>query len=506
MRRKGRWYAVRVRRIVVVVVVTVLWWWWWSSSSSSSDQGQRQQQGEMVCRYEPYGANERRHVGYAGTGAQVCLKQLGCTSFVGGRAPPLWRVLWTFKHQPHLPCEATQAPHQRQRRFVNHCFHNPINNIAGRKSHQYTLYDGMRAAYGRDLYHAYMPDTWIMPRDAHRVMTMLRHEQQQQPHNNTRSAFIFKPDLGSRAQGIKIFTPGDSDHEQLARTLQAEGVVQRYVDNPFLLQGHKHHLRLYLVTTSVSPVHAFLYKDGLYLPASSPYNRNDIWQTASHLTNAAVSKHANKCKTSNQASDSSFSPECPQPLHKYWQHAEVGEANTHTVMQDVKAILRRVVMSSPTIRSRHLPPCGLDCFEIHGVDILLTTASGRLKPVLLEVNHSPELYTPQHPTNDAVHMRLLRHTRTLLMLDEQDDTWHVLQQCATAEEMKSCAHQPSAALCNDDSVLRLLWHCRQQRHTQFTDVMLACPPHTMEPPFQQWSSPHMHTLCCCHYNPAPATP
>eukprot|EP00043_Microstomoeca_roanoka_P016346 m.166578 g.166578 ORF g.166578 m.166578 type:complete len:126 (+) comp16437_c0_seq30:218-595(+) len=108
---------------------------------------------------------------------------------------------------------------------------------------------------------------------------------------------------------------------------------------------------MYLITTSISPPHAFLYAEGLYLPAASIYNKNDLSDVSSHLTNAA----SNKNLVDGLCQDETlFNPACPQTLSKYWQELEVQQVQ---LLKDrIVAMMRRVVFSSPTIRAVCHPP------------------------------------------------------------------------------------------------------------------------------------------------------
>jgi Tubulin-tyrosine ligase family len=48
-------------------------------------------------------------------------------------------------------------------------------------------------------------------------------------------------------------------------------LVQDYIDKPLLLDGHKFHLRLYVLITSVNPLCCFVYRDGILYMAGEKY-------------------------------------------------------------------------------------------------------------------------------------------------------------------------------------------------------------------------------------------
>ena len=72
-------------------------------------------------------------------------------------------------------------------------------------------------------------------------------------------------------------------------------VVQRYINRPYLMEGLKFDLRIYVLVFGVDPLRIFLYKDGLTRLATTPYqavNSNNIEDMCMHLTNYAINKHA----------------------------------------------------------------------------------------------------------------------------------------------------------------------------------------------------------------------
>lgn len=70
-------------------------------------------------------------------------------------------------------------------------------------------------------------------------------------------------------------------------------VVQRYIDNPLLVEGYKFDLRVYVLIGSIDPLRIYIYHDGLARFATELYEsatRNNFRSTYQHLTNYAINK------------------------------------------------------------------------------------------------------------------------------------------------------------------------------------------------------------------------
>ena len=70
-------------------------------------------------------------------------------------------------------------------------------------------------------------------------------------------------------------------------------MVQEYIDRPFLINGLKFDLRIYILMTSSCPLKIYLYEDGLVRFATKPYNNNpeNIEDKYIHITNFSVNKN-----------------------------------------------------------------------------------------------------------------------------------------------------------------------------------------------------------------------
>lgn len=68
------------------------------------------------------------------------------------------------------------------------------------------------------------------------------------------NVWIMKPSSSSRGRGIHLLD------DISAAVCSQPSVVQRYVTDPYLYQGYKFDLRLYVVVTSFNPLEAFIFK------------------------------------------------------------------------------------------------------------------------------------------------------------------------------------------------------------------------------------------------------
>ena len=103
------------------------------------------------------------------------------------------------------------------------------------------------------------------------------------------ATYIVKPSSGCQGTGIYLIRSPD----QLHAMRDGAAVVQEYIPSPLLLGGLKFDFRLYVVVASLSPLVAYLSREGMARFATAAYqqptdaNLTDVFM---HLTNYSLNK------------------------------------------------------------------------------------------------------------------------------------------------------------------------------------------------------------------------
>ena len=280
----------------------------------------------------------------------------------------------------------------------------------------------------------FLPQTWVLPEQ----WTEFKKAAGRRGKHRT---YIVKPDAGCQGKGIFLTKRGEGVDPREPQ------VVQRYISRPLLIDGLKFDLRVYVLVTSVRPLRAFLFQEGLVRLATSPYvapSQGNLSHVTMHLTNYSINKHA----AGFVGADAEAGGAGGSKRTLRWFRRWLGEQghNAEEVWASIGHMLTKMLLAAqPKLAhvyrsvagphgSRVDIPAGLRwgaqvagmkpsqsftssaCFEVLGCDIMLDDA---LRPWLIEVNHSPSLACDSR-LDTAVKGRLVREALALVNMKASD--------------------------------------------------------------------------------------
>uniref|UniRef100_A0ACB8F2W3 Tubulin polyglutamylase ttll7 n=1 Tax=Sphaerodactylus townsendi TaxID=933632 RepID=A0ACB8F2W3_9SAUR len=234
------------------------------------------------------------------------------------------------------------------------------------------------------LEYSFIPRTWIIPAE----YTQFQNYVKELKRKRRQKTFIVKPANGAMGHGISLIRNGEKLHSQ------EHLIVQEYLEKPFLIEGYKFDLRVYILVTSCDPLKIFLYHDGLVRMGTEKYHApsdSNLSQLYMHLTNYSVNKHNERFdrdETEDKGSKRSIKwfTEFLQTNHldvsKFWN--DISELVVKTLIVAEPHVLHAYRMCRPG----QSPGSDSVCFEVLGFDILLDR---KLKPWLLEMGLESEL-------------------------------------------------------------------------------------------------------------------
>ena len=162
-------------------------------------------------------------------------------------------------------------------------------------------------------------------------------------------------------------------------------ILQKYIENPLLINKRKFDIRCYAMITSINGVmQGYFYLDGYLRTTSQEYSVDEV-DPFVHLTNDAIQKHSTdygKFENGNKLSYREF--------QKYLDtnHKEVNF--TSQILPKIKSIVKQTMLAAYTSIDSNRR---MHCMEIFGYDFMIDQD---FKPWLIEVNTNPclELSAP----------------------------------------------------------------------------------------------------------------
>ncbi|XP_076394729.1 putative tubulin polyglutamylase TTLL9 isoform X1 [Megachile rotundata] len=230
-----------------------------------------------------------------------------------------------------------------------------------------------------------MPLTFELPND----YRLFAEEYHKQPG----ATWIVKPAGRSQGRGIFLFRKLKDlaewrNKEYGPELIEANRdqpavetfIVQKYVENPYLLAGRKFDLRIYTLVTSFHPLKVWLAREGFARLSAELFDLENIDDSRVHLTNMAI-----QLKIQGDEKREELKKGCKWALIKVREFLTARHGIT-----DVEVLLQRIagVIMASLLAVQPVIMQGKNSFELYGYDILLDED---LTPWLLEVNASPAL-------------------------------------------------------------------------------------------------------------------
>eukprot|EP00792_Barthelona_sp_PAP020_P007089 TRINITY_DN3103_c0_g2_i2.p1 TRINITY_DN3103_c0_g2~~TRINITY_DN3103_c0_g2_i2.p1 ORF type:complete len:895 (-),score=183.00 TRINITY_DN3103_c0_g2_i2:695-3379(-) len=334
--------------------------------------------------------------------------------WVFGNENDPWDVLWQdscFSIDQVVRLE----PYQRVNHFIG------MSEIA-RKDNLARNLTKLSHLFPKD--YNFVPKTWHVPKE-------LFDFQQHHSHRSSKKNvfYIVKPSASAQGKGIYLI----SDPSQLDASLLEETtcVVQEYINDPFLINGFKFDLRIYVLVLSVDPLKIYIYDEGLARFATSPFSKVTNENAANlfmHLTNYAINKHnENFIFNSNDQRDDEGSK---WSLTAIWKHLKTLNHDVEQIKRMMHDLIVKTIISiQPHLKQEFYAVIGnrtdsFGSFEILGFDILLKED---LKPMLIEVNHSPS-FRCDTPLDHNIKFNLINDCMKMLCLSVKQKRKAIMEQ------------------------------------------------------------------------------
>jgi tubulin polyglutamylase TTLL4 len=373
---------------------------------------------------EPLGS---RKLCYKSHWERICIKNAHCRAGFE-KSEKFWTSLWS-KHQ-----NSDQMKELNCLQKVNHF---PASWCIGRKDRLTRTLNTMKRVLGANgNVYDFHPETFILPAERESLHRLLKTEiscamsvnssssgSKRVPKtfnsSNTATAlaggmWIVKPVASSCGQGIKVMT----GQQAAALPKRKKAVVQRYLAKPYLIDGRKFDLRIYVLVAGVDPLRVYIHDEGLTRISTAKYTTKNLTNSFAHLTNYSINKNAPNFKAAafnsagdgdvgeldagcDMQEDSNLGEACTDPemegfkwslaAFRRWLSQREGRAVMEQTFDRIFDLCLKTMIAAESEITPQLHSSAqfrTNCYELFGCDVILDSA---LQPHLLEVNVSPSL-------------------------------------------------------------------------------------------------------------------
>lgn len=341
-----------------------------------------------------------------------------------------WCLLWSSHPSPEILQSMTPS------QVVNHF---PGSFHLGRKDLLWRSIYYMARQFG-PIYRI-TPQGYVLPRQFDAWATAR--------YKFPEALWIYKPCNGSCGRGIRLFSNNISD-EDIEQLEWNRGIVQRYISNPFLFDGYKFDLRIYVVVLSYDPLKIYINSEGLVRLATQKYSMDadSLDARMMHLTNYSINKFSpdfvenmdgKDATTKLEEKDSTGEDALPskltlQDLREYFEDLNLDYDELSSRINEL--VIKTLIAVEPQLRAEWCTILGdetrgwnatgengaraTSCFELYGFDVLVDS---NLKPWLIEVNIKPSLASSS-PLDVRIKSKLVADLLTLVGLQPPQPLWN----------------------------------------------------------------------------------
>ncbi|CAF2620766.1 unnamed protein product [Rotaria sp. Silwood2] len=255
----------------------------------------------------------------------------------------------------------------REYQKVNHF---PGSFQIGRKDRLWRNLSHMQAVHSRREFD-FVPQTFVLPADL-----LLFKRVFEEITDTKESKWIIKPVISKM------------EHVPKKRPV----IVQKYIANPYLINGHKFDLRLYVYVTSHDPLRIYLFDDGLARFASRKYSSSvkSLSDRFMHLTNYSINRYNSEYRTNN---DTAACTGHKWSLKALWTYLKKRDIDVADIMEKIKDLIIKTIISADAyvnVLTKANVRRKFSVHELFGFDVIFDE---QCKPYIVEVNISPSLHS-----------------------------------------------------------------------------------------------------------------
>ena len=230
----------------------------------------------------------------------------------------------------------------------------------------------------------------MLPGDRDNFLRQIKLDSFSSNQSASTGYWIIKPVASSCGRGIKVLTSQQAEKIHPKK----KALIQRYLMKPYLIDGKKFDLRIYVLVTGVDPLRVYIHDEGLTRISTAKYSLKNIQNQFAHLTNYSINKKAAVFKAASVEDDNDQNNADVDPegfkwslaAFRRWLSAKESPAVTQATFDKIYDLCVKTMIAAESEITPQLHQSvhyRSNCFELFGCDVILDHT---LTPLLLEVN------------------------------------------------------------------------------------------------------------------------